>query len=161
MALSLAVEMPSCERAARSFSELMDVPVSASMMKRLVKAYGREVVEAVVEEAEAMVRVLAEEELRLFLPPHRNPRLAAHAAIRLADRDAGHGSGNCGSLGLGQRPQSRLGSQSTAPFDPSHIASLSQPCRSPARTQTGGRLPVEKPATHELRRLSQSRLPHQ
>ena len=39
--------------------------------------------------------------LRLFFPPHRNPRLVAHAAVRLADRKAGDGACLIGSLRLG------------------------------------------------------------
>ena len=50
---------------------------------------------------------------------------------------------------------------SASPFLPSHLASLPQPRRGASRSQTGCRLPVEKPPTHELRCLSKSRLPHQ
>ncbi len=62
LALRLAVEIPSCERAAESFSELRQAPISASTLKRLVKAYGSEVGEANAQEAEAMARVPEEEE---------------------------------------------------------------------------------------------------
>ena len=62
LALRLAVEIPSYERAAESFSELTQVPMSSGTLKRLVKAYGSEVVEADAQEAEAMVRVPKEEE---------------------------------------------------------------------------------------------------
>ena len=44
---------------------------------------------------------------------------------------------------------------------PAHLASLSQPRRRASRSQTGGRLSVEKPTTQELCCLSKGRLPHQ
>ena len=62
MALRQAVELGSYERAARNFSALTNVSISASSLQRLVLAYGTEVVRADEEEAEAMVRVPAEEE---------------------------------------------------------------------------------------------------
>lgn len=62
LALQLAVEIPSYARAAKSYSELMRVPMSASTMKRLVRTYGSEVVAADEREAEMMVRVPKEEE---------------------------------------------------------------------------------------------------
>ena len=62
MALRQAVELGSYQRAARNFSALTNVSISASSLQRLVLAYGTEVVRADEEEAEAMVRVPAEEE---------------------------------------------------------------------------------------------------
>ena len=62
MALRQAVEFGSYERAAGNFSELTNVPISASSLKRLVMAYGTEVVQAEEKEAEEMVRVPEEEE---------------------------------------------------------------------------------------------------
>ena len=62
MALRQAVELGSYARAAENFSELTQVPMSASTLKRMVQAYGRKVVEADAKEAEAMVRVPEEEE---------------------------------------------------------------------------------------------------
>ena len=62
MALRQAVELGSYARAADNFSELTNVPISASSMGRLVLEYGMEVVKAEASEAEAMVRVAAEEE---------------------------------------------------------------------------------------------------
>ena len=65
MALRQAVELNSYERAARNFSELTNVSISASSLQRLVMEYGMEVVIADEKEAEAMVRV-PEEEGRRF-----------------------------------------------------------------------------------------------
>ena len=62
MALRQAVELNSYERAARNFSELTNVSISASSLQRLVMEYGTEVVIADEIEAEAMVRVPEEEE---------------------------------------------------------------------------------------------------
>ena len=62
MALRQAVELNSYERAARNFSELTNVSISASSLQRLVMEYGTEVVIADEKEAEAMVRVPEEEE---------------------------------------------------------------------------------------------------
>ena len=62
MALRQAVELGSYARAADNFSELTNVPISASSMGRLVLEYGMEVVKADASAAEAMVRVAAEEE---------------------------------------------------------------------------------------------------
>ena len=62
MALRQAVELNSYERAARNFSELTNVSISASSLQRLVMEYGAEVVMADEKEAEAMVRVPEEEE---------------------------------------------------------------------------------------------------
>ncbi|MYC95147.1 MAG: hypothetical protein F4X14_09245 [Caldilineaceae bacterium SB0661_bin_32] len=62
MALRQAVELGSYARAADNFSELTNVPISASSMHRLVLEYGTEVVKAEASEAEAMVCVPEEEE---------------------------------------------------------------------------------------------------
>ena len=99
--------------------------------------------------------------LRLFFSPHRNFRLVAHAAVRLADRNAGHGSSLIGSLCLGCSAESRLGSQSTVPLLRSYIASLSQPLLVASRSRIVARLSVEKPTTHELYCLSINLFPYQ
>ena len=61
MALRRAVELGSNALAARNFSELTNVPISANSLQRLVMEYGTGVVLADGNEAEAMVCVPKEE----------------------------------------------------------------------------------------------------
>ena len=62
MALRQAVELGSYARAADNFSELTNVPISASTLQRMVMESGTQLVNAEALEAEAMMRVPKEEE---------------------------------------------------------------------------------------------------
>ncbi len=92
MALRQAVELGSYARAAENFSELTQVPMSASTLKRMVQAYGRKVVEADAKEAEAMVRVPEEEEgvsYRRIPEPESEVMAVSAAGVMVHRREEG------------------------------------------------------------------------